>query len=68
VVSDSGISRPPGLGDECVDFAEGGRCPMRNSDDAASRLCPLCQYVLVNQIDPFRHGLFDRDYAKEYRL
>jgi hypothetical protein len=41
---------------------------MRNSDDATSRMCPLCQYVLVNQIDPFRHGLFDRDYAKEYRL
>ena len=33
---------------------------MRNSDDAAARFCPVCQYVLVDQID--------RDYAKEYRL
>jgi hypothetical protein len=41
---------------------------VRNSDEAASRFCPVRQYILVDRIDAFRHELFNRDYAKEYRL
>ena len=45
-----------------------GQCMMRNSHDASTRFCPVCRYVLVEQIDPTRHALVDRDYAKHYPL
>jgi hypothetical protein len=45
-----------------------GQCLMRDDDHAASRFCPVCQYVLIDRIDPHQHGRFDQDYAKEYPM
>jgi hypothetical protein len=45
-----------------------GSCKMRSSFDSYSRLCQVCQYVLVEQIDPAQHGKIDRDYARDYTL
>jgi hypothetical protein len=28
--------------------------------------CPVCRYVLVDLIDPTKHGRLDREYAKIY--
>jgi hypothetical protein len=52
-----------------------GRCMMRNSYQDVwhpkiipAPFCPVCRYVLVEQIDPNKHGIIDRDYDKEYPL
>jgi hypothetical protein len=55
-----------GAGSACGILHPAGQCLMRNSHKAASRFCPVCQYVLIEQIDPRQHGRFDREYAKEY--
>ena len=31
-----------------------------------AKFCPICRYLLVDQIDPTQHGIIDTDYAKEY--
>jgi hypothetical protein len=45
-----------------------GQCLMRDSSDAASRFCPVCQYVLIDRIDPLQHARFDQDYNEEYPM
>jgi hypothetical protein len=45
-----------------------GQCLMRDSDNAASRFCPVCQYVLIDQIDPNQHWQFDREYRRRYPM
>jgi hypothetical protein len=45
-----------------------GHCMMRNSRDEASTFCPVCCYVLVEQINPEKHWEIDREYEKKYRL
>lgn len=34
--------------------------------DVYANLCPVCRYIMVDQIDPSQHALIDRDYAKIY--
>jgi hypothetical protein len=45
-----------------------GQCIMRDASEAASRFCPVCQYVLIDQIDPRQHGRFESEYAKEFPI
>jgi hypothetical protein len=45
-----------------------GHCMMRANLDKHARFCPVCRYVLVEQIDPVQHARVDRDYAKHYPL
>jgi hypothetical protein len=45
-----------------------GQCMMRNSHDVAGRFCPVCQYVLIDRVDPDQHWHFDREYEKKYPL
>jgi hypothetical protein len=45
-----------------------GRCMMRDSHDTHARFCPVCRYVLVEQIDPVQHALVDSEYAKHFAL
>jgi hypothetical protein len=52
-----------------------GMCMMNNSTYTASgnlagmsSLCPVCRYVLVDQVDPEKHFLNDLDYAKWFPL
>jgi hypothetical protein len=30
------------------------------------RLCPVCKYILVERLDPFFHGIIDREYNRYY--
>jgi hypothetical protein len=43
-----------------------GRCMMRNISEDSSRFCPVCQYMLVDRIDPEKHSLIDKDYETHY--
>jgi hypothetical protein len=45
-----------------------GTCKMRSPADSYSRFCHVCQYALVEQIDPNQHGRIDRDYDQEYTV
>jgi hypothetical protein len=45
-----------------------GSCQMRNGFNAFTHFCHVCQYALVDQVDPEQHGLVDSDYAKFYTL
>jgi hypothetical protein len=45
-----------------------GRCVMRDSSDEASPFCPVCQYILVDRLDPEKHSLIDQDYETKYPL
>jgi hypothetical protein len=41
---------------------------MRSGSNSYSRFCQVCQYVLVEQIDPAQHARIDRDYERDYTL
>ena len=41
---------------------------LRDSHDKHARLCTVCRYVLVEQIDPVQHAPVDRHYAKHFPL
>ena len=28
--------------------------------------CPVCRYIMVDLVDPTKHGVIDRDYAGIY--
>jgi hypothetical protein len=43
-----------------------GHCMMRNKPEESASFCPVCQYVLVDQIDPEQHWLVDHDYEPKY--
>jgi hypothetical protein len=45
-----------------------GQCMMRNDWDEQSTFCPVCRYVLVEQINPEKHWDIDREYEKKYRM
>jgi hypothetical protein len=45
-----------------------GSCKMRSGSDSYSRFCQVCQYALVEQIDPSQHGRIDSDYDSEYTV
>jgi hypothetical protein len=45
-----------------------GQCLMRSDHDETTAFCPVCQYVLIEQIDPNQHFRFDNEYAKRYAL
>jgi hypothetical protein len=39
---------------------------MRDSDDDASRFCPVCRYALVDRINPAQHPWIDLEYETVY--
>jgi hypothetical protein len=41
---------------------------MREDDKDSSRSCPVGRYILLEQIDPNKHGLINRDDDREYPL
>jgi hypothetical protein len=45
-----------------------GQCMMRNTWDDATTFCPVCRYILVEQINPEQHSQIDRDYDVNYHL
>jgi hypothetical protein len=52
----------------CNVFHPGGICVMRDQTEGEShmRFCHVCRYVLVEVIDPTKHGDLDAVYFKEY--
>ena len=52
----------------CNVFHPGGICVMRDHSEGEShmRFCHVCRYVLVEMIDPTKHGDLDAVYFKEY--
>jgi hypothetical protein len=52
----------------CGILRPAGQCMMRGSFDIIARFCPVCQFALVEQIDPEKHGLLDSEYQKVYPL
>ncbi len=52
----------------CEVFHPGGICMMRDHSegDKHMRFCHVCRYVLVEMIDPTKHGDLDAVYFKEY--
>jgi hypothetical protein len=54
---DKGVFRPSGV---CIMRVEWG------TRFGLYRFCQVCQYILVDKIDPTRHGDLDYDYAKVY--
>jgi len=44
-----------------------GHCRMRaRSGDSARSFCMVCQYQLIDQLEPAQHGALDRAYRKDY--
>jgi hypothetical protein len=52
----------------CGVFHPGGICVMRSHRTGGGhrRFCQVCRYVLVDMIDPSKHGALDAVYFKEY--
>jgi IgA Peptidase M64 len=49
-------------------FHATGRCVMRNPHVGSNEFCPVCRYIMVDFINPFRHFEIDLDYDKIYPL
>jgi hypothetical protein len=43
-----------------------GQCMMRNAGDHSTFFCPVCQYALVDRINPDQHAWIDADYERKY--
>jgi hypothetical protein len=50
----------------CGIYHPTGYCMMRNSHSDTSAFCPVCRFVMVDLIDPFKHFEIDRLYAAMY--
>jgi hypothetical protein len=63
-----------GLSFDCDVYRPTGVCIMRTlhyvdppaAPERAYQFCPVCRYVMVDAVDPTRHGAIDGDYAKRY--
>jgi len=45
-----------------------GQCMMRGPDEELAKFCPVCQYALVDLIDPSQHGVIDFSITTLYPL
>ena len=63
-----------GRGYDCGVYRPTGICQMRSHNyksgflgiERAHPFCPVCRYVMVDHIDPSKHGDIDRDYGPRY--
>jgi hypothetical protein len=51
---------------DCGVLRPAGRCKMRTSDQKVVPFCHVCRYLLVERVDPTRHGALDAIYEKVY--
>ena len=55
-----------GFGIRCGVGRPAGRCKLRRAFDFTTntvwRFCPVCQYVIVDLVDPSQHARLDQDY------
>ena len=50
----------------CEIFRPAGRCRMRRGPLATTPFCQVCSYVIVDRVDPTRHGDLDARYQPQY--
>jgi hypothetical protein len=63
-----------GLSYDCDVYRPTGVCLMRaqhfrdapSKTESAYQFCPVCRYVLVDAVDPSKHGAIDDEYAPRY--
>jgi hypothetical protein len=53
-----------GGGHDCGVFRPTGRCKMRQGLDATVPFCHVCRYLIVDRVDPTRHGELDLLYPE----
>ena len=53
-----------GLVHDCGVFRPAGRCRMRNQNVITTPFCHVCRYILVDTLDPSRHGQLDLLYPE----
>jgi hypothetical protein len=51
---------------DCGVYRPAGRCRMRRGLDATTPFCHVCRYIIVDRVDPTRHGLLDDLYELQY--
>jgi hypothetical protein len=51
---------------DCGVFRPAGRCKMRSGYRKLVPFCHVCRYLLVDRVDPTRHGALDAVYEREY--
>jgi hypothetical protein len=49
---------------DCGVFRPAGRCRMRDSDVITIPFCHVCRYVIVDTVDPTKHGELDKLYPE----
>jgi hypothetical protein len=51
----------------CGVYHPTGACVMRTENmDEHIPFCPVCRYIMVDMVDPTKHGVIDGEYAKIY--
>jgi hypothetical protein len=53
-----------GGGHDCGVFRPAGRCKMRNNNDETVPFCHICRYLIVDRLDPTKHGELDALYPE----
>ena len=51
---------------DCGVYRPAGRCKMRSSSEKLVPFCQVCRYLIVDRIDPTKHGKLDALYAGQY--
>ena len=51
---------------DCGVLRPAGRCKMRDSNDTTIPYCSVCRYLIVDRINPSKHGDLDAIYASQY--
>jgi hypothetical protein len=51
---------------DCGVFRPAGRCKMREQFTQGVPFCHVCRYILVDRVDPTRHGELDDLYEPQY--
>jgi len=51
---------------DCGVYRPAGRCKMRSASEKLMPFCHVCRYLIVDRIDPARHGVLDAIYEKQY--
>jgi hypothetical protein len=55
-----------GGGHDCGVFRPAGRCKMREAFAQGVPFCHVCRYILVDRVDPTKHGELDAIYNLQY--
>jgi IgA Peptidase M64 len=51
---------------DCGAYRPAGRCKMRTAKEQLMPFCHVCRYLIVDRVDPTKHGKLDEVYAPKY--